>query len=266
MTKMKKAASPDIRPGGETGRFPEVEILGTRVHSVSMQRALRALEAMAGGIQSHHVVTVNPEFIMTARKNPEFQEILNRASLAVPDGMGVVWAARKLGQSIEERVTGVDLLENFAAIAAERGFRIFLLGAGPGVAERAAGILKEKNPGLLIAGTYGGSPRQEEEKEICERIRAASPHVLFVAYGSPQQDLWIERNRRELAIPVCAGIGGSLDYIAGVVPRAPRWLREIGFEWLYRLGRQPRRWRRMLALPGFAWEVLSSLRNRRNGK
>jgi len=119
-------------------------------------------------------------------------------------------------------------------------------------------VLQARYPGLIVAGTFAGSPRPEDAPHILERLRKARPDLLFVAYGAPQQDLWIARYQPELGIPVAMGVGGAFDFIAGVVPRAPRWMREIGLEWLYRLIRQPWRWRRMLALPRFVLAVLAA--------
>ncbi|MBN1967050.1 MAG: WecB/TagA/CpsF family glycosyltransferase, partial [Anaerolineae bacterium] len=136
------------------------------------------------------------------------------------------------------------------------GWRLFLLGAAPGVAERTAAVLECDYPGLQIAGTYAGSPAPQEEEAIIERVNASGADILFVAYGAPRQDDWIARNRERLNVRVAMGVGGSFDFIAGVVPRAPRWMQQIGLEWLFRLIRQPWRWRRMLRLPRFIWAVL----------
>ncbi len=238
--------------------FPSVEILGVRVHGVTMDVAVDAIEAMAANGGRNHVVTVNPEFIMTARKNEKFRRVLNAATIAIPDGVGVVYAARVMGFPIRERVTGADLVERLAERAARKGLRFFLLGAAPGVAERAAANLAARHPGLTVAGTHAGSPSRDEEDEICALIRAARPHALLVTFGSPNQDLWIDRNKERLGVPVCIGVGGTLDYIAGVIPRAPVWMQRSGLEWLFRLSRQPKRWRRMMALPAFAWELLAT--------
>ncbi|HUI64596.1 MAG TPA: WecB/TagA/CpsF family glycosyltransferase [Bacteroidota bacterium] len=232
-----------------------VDVLSVNVSRVTMSQTLSIVERMILGGGSHHVVTVNPEFIMTALGNATFRDILNSADLAIPDGMGIVLASRLLGKPIAERVTGVDLIEQFARVAAGKGFRFFLLGAAPGVAERAAEALKHACSGLVIAGTYSGSPLPAEEEEICLRIRECSPDVLLVAFGSPKQDLWIARTRERLKVPVSIGVGGSLDYIAGVIDRAPTWMRNVGLEWFHRLVNQPERWRRMLALPQFAARV-----------
>jgi len=243
-----------------------VQILSVRVHRVTMRESLALVDAMASSGRAHHVVTVNPEFIMTAQTNGAFRDVLNGADLALPDGMGIVHAARLLGKPVRERVTGVDFVNRFAEIAAARGYRLFLLGAAPGVAERAAAVLCRDWPGLIVAGTYAGSPHPREEAEICSRIAAARPHVLLVAYGSPGQDLWIARTRERLNVPVSIGVGGTLDYIAGVVKRAPEWACALGMEWTYRLVSQPSRWRRMLALPQFAAAVcVQALSSRAQG-
>jgi N-acetylglucosaminyldiphosphoundecaprenol N-acetyl-beta-D-mannosaminyltransferase len=150
----------------------------------------------------------------------------------------------------------VDLVDRLASLSADKGFRIYLLGAMPGVAERAAKVLCTHYAGLIVAGTDAGSPRAEDEAGIIAQVRAAHPHILLVAYGAPAQDMWIARNLDRLGVPVCIGVGGAFDYLAGVHPLAPRWLRRIGLEWLHRLVTQPWRWRRMLALPRFMWRVL----------
>lgn len=233
-------------------------ILGVRVHDVSMEETIACLERMAVSREPHHVVTVNPEFVMTARKDEDFREVLNKASLALPDGNGILWAARLLGKGMKERVPGIDAVLRFAPIARHLGLRIFLLGAAPGVAEATAERLMQSNPGLQVVGVYSGSPHPAEDDAICRRIEAARPDVLLVAYGSPRQDLWIHRNQPRLRVPIAMGVGGTFDFIAGVARRAPRWIRGAGFEWMHRLLREPHRWRRMTALPHFAWLVLSN--------
>jgi len=237
---------------------PIRRILGVRVHDVTMEEALRIVAGFLAKGGAHQICTVNPEFVMHARRDPAFFRVLEEADLNVPDGVGLLWAGRILRQPLRERVPGVELMEALAVRAAERGWRVFLLGAAEGVADRAAAVLQARYPGLIVAGTFAGSPRPEDAPHILERLRKARPDLLFVAYGAPQQDLWIARYQPELGIPVAMGVGGAFDFIAGVVPRAPRWMREIGLEWLYRLIRQPWRWRRMLALPRFVLAVLAA--------
>lgn len=232
-----------------------VEILGVQIHKVRMSDVLSLLEHMIESGERHHVMTVNPEFVMIAQRNQQFRSVLNNASLLFPDGIGLVLASGLLGGKLPERVAGVDVVEKFASIAGEKEYRMFLLGAAPGVAERAAAMLQQRYPRLIIAGTYAGSPHPSEEEEICRRINDVSPHMLLVAYGPPHQDLWIARNFYRINVPVSMGVGGTFDFIAHVIPRAPLMVRKSGLEWLYRLVRQPHRWRRMLALPRFAFLV-----------
>jgi len=230
------------------------------VDAVTFDQALACIEGFIADGRPHQIVTVNPEFVIAAQSDAEFRRIINVSALALPDGVGVWWASRHLGRPVPERIPGVDLVERLAALSAQRGYRIFFLGAMPGVADKAVEMLEACYPGLVVAGSYGGSPRLAEERDIVDRVRAAGPHVLFVAYGAPAQDRWIARNMHRLGVPVCIGVGGSFDYIAGVRPRAPHWLRGVGLEWLHRLITQPWRWRRMLALPRFAWAVFWSRR------
>jgi N-acetylglucosaminyldiphosphoundecaprenol N-acetyl-beta-D-mannosaminyltransferase len=206
----------------------------------------------------HQVATINPEFVVAARSDAAFAAALAGADLAVPDGAGLLLAARWVGHALRARVTGVDLCRRLASLAAERGYRLFLLGAAPGVAAAAAAAYSAANPGLVVAGTYAGSPRAEDEDEIVARVRAAAPHLLLVAYGAPAQDVWIARNLQRLGVPLVMGVGGVLDYVAGRSPYAPGWLRRLGLEWLYRLIRQPWRWRRIWrAVVVFAWLVVT---------
>ncbi len=233
-----------------------IQVLGVRIHDVTLEEAVDLVERLIEEGGPHQVVTVNPEFVMHARRDSLFRETLNGADLAVPDGVGITWAGRLLGQPFRGRVPGVELTQRLAERAAARGYRLFLLGAAPGVAEEAARRLQTHAPGVAIVGTYAGSPAPEEEEEIGRRIRAAAPHILLVAYGAPQQDLWLRRNLPRLEVPVGIGVGGTFDYLSGRVRRAPAWMRRAGLEWLYRLIRQPWRWRRMLALPLFALLVM----------
>ncbi len=207
--------------------------------------------------QFHHVCTINPEMVMIAQQDANFRHILQRVDLTVPDGIGLLWAARRRGQPLPERVTGSDGVPIIAERAAREGWRLFLLGAAPGVAEKAAAVLCARFPGLQLAGTFSGSPSPEQETELCARVNASRADVLFVAYGAPEQDKWIARNSPRLNVAMAMGVGGSFDFIAGIVPRAPLWLRRAGLEWLYRLYLQPWRIKRMLRLPRFVLAILT---------
>lgn len=218
-------------------------------------------EWVRAGEPARQVCTVNPEFVMMAQHDTLFRSILNRAALCVPDGVGLLWAARWLRSPLPERVTGSDGLPLIAEHAAREGWRLFLLGAAPGIAHKAADVLRERFPGIQIVGAYSGSPAPEEEDEIAAMVNASGAHLLFVAYGAPKQDAWIARNLPRLNVQMAMGVGGSLDFIAGVIPRAPLWMRRAGVEWLFRLYLQPRRIGRMMRLPRFVMAVL--LRERR---
>jgi N-acetylglucosaminyldiphosphoundecaprenol N-acetyl-beta-D-mannosaminyltransferase len=206
----------------------------------------------------HQVATVNPEFVIEARRNPAFREVLNNADLATPDGVGIVLAARLLGTPVKGRATGVAIVTRLAEMSAREGYSLFLLGAAPGVAEEAGRQLARRYPGVRIAGGYAGSPHDLDLPEIVKRIEAAQPDILLVAYGAPRQDLWIRHNRGVFAgsVKVAMGVGGVFDYLSGRVPLAPPLVRRLGFEWLYRLVKQPWRWRRILRVLWFGLLVV----------
>lgn len=245
------------------------EILHVPVDDVELDDALACiaewLSDPEGGLR--HVVTVNPEFVIAARRDATFAGVLKRSSLATADGVGIPIAARLLGLPHRRRVTGVDLVEGIAA-AGMSGVRLFLLGAADGVAREAASVLLDRHPNLKICGTFSGSAGEDGFNEIALRLEDAKPTVLLVAFGHPRQDLWIDAHREWLSehgILVAIGVGGAFDYLSGRVPRAPRVIRRAGLEWLYRLIRQPWRWRRQLALPLFVILVLRE-RLRRPGR
>jgi N-acetylglucosaminyldiphosphoundecaprenol N-acetyl-beta-D-mannosaminyltransferase len=239
-----------------------MRILGVRVDALTYADLLARIAAFIAAGSPHQIATVNPEFVMEARRNPAFAAALERAELCLADGVGLLWAARRLGRGLPERVTGSDGVPLIAQRAAEQGWRLFLLGAGPGVAQRTADILQVRFPGLVVVGAYAGSPATAEAAELIARIRETRPDILFVAYGAPRQDLWIGKYREALGVPVMMGVGGSFDFIAGVQKRAPRWVQRLNLEWLFRLLSQPWRWRRQLALPRFAWAVLRERREK----
>ncbi len=235
-----------------------VEILGVRVDSVTYDDVIDIMSNWIDEGGPHQIATVNPEFVMAAQRDARFRGTLRSADLCVADGVGLLWAARRLGQSLPERVTGSDLVPRVAAEAAARGWRVYLLGAAPGVADATAQVLTTQNPGLRIAGSFSGSPSALDAPAIVAWVRHARPDVLFVAYGAPAQDLWIAAHGDALGVPVMMGVGGAFDHIAGVQRRAPGWIQRLQLEWLYRLATQPWRWRRQLALPKFVLAVLAA--------
>lgn len=203
-----------------------------------------------------HITTVNAEYVVRAQHDAEFLRVLRSADLATPDSAGVLWALRRQGIRLPYRVGGSDLIWSLSLQAAEFGHRVFLLGGQPGIAERAAERLTRAYPGLCVAGTFAGTPRPSDEESIVHLVRRSEADILFVAFGAPRQDLWIARNLVATGVSCALGIGGSFDYVAGAAARAPVWMREYNLDWLWRLAVQPWRWRRMLALPRFAWLVL----------
>ncbi len=216
-----------------------------------IQRWIKADE----GLQQ--VCTINPEFLVMAQRDPVFRVVLRQHSaLNVVDGWGAVWALRARGVTVPERVTGSDAVPLIIERAATQGWRVFLLGAWEGVAADAARIFEAQHPDVQIVGTYAGSPAPEDAEAIIAQVNASDADILLVAYGAPRQDIWIHQHRDALRVKMAMGIGGTLDFITGRVPRAPGWWRRTGLEWLYRLYKQPWRWRRMLRLPLFVWWVL----------
>ena len=234
-----------------------IVILGIPIHDVTPGETLELIEGYVAEKTPHQICTVNPEFIMTAQNDAEFRRVLNQSTLNIPDGVGVLWAARRLGRRFRERVGGSDLVAQIANRAAAAGWKIFLLGAAEGVAEQADVKLRQRHPTLKIVGTFAGSPALDQEDSIVARIRSAAPDILLVAYGAPRQDKWLARNLARTGAAVGIGIGGSLDHIVGKQKRAPKWVQRLWLEWLYRLIKEPRRWHRQLVLPKFVWHVLT---------
>ena len=235
----------------------QVKVLGVRVDCLEMQATLDRIEKLVGDGGAHLVATVNPEFIMRARRDPEFARVLESADLCLADGTGVVWAARRQGCAISAPVTGTDLIPPLAALCARRGFRLFLLGAEPGVAAELAARLASEHPELAVAA-HQGSPDPSADEATVSLIRAHRTQVLLVAFGAPKQELWIDRLKDRVGVAVGIGVGGAFDYLTGRVQRAPMWMRRAGLEWLYRLLHQPWRVRRMAVLPVYAVKVLSA--------
>ena len=238
------------------------KILGSAVDVVDQDQCMKRIAAFMQESGSHHIITLNAEIVYQARNDNELLDIINRADLVTPDGIGVVWAGKRLGYAFNERVTGIDLLQRIGANAAEQGWSIYFLGAAPAVAERAAEKLCSQFPGLHVLGVRDGYFTAEQLPEIVADIQALSPDFLFVALGAPKQDFFIDQYRDQLGARVLIGVGGSFDVIAGDKKRAPKWMIRWHLEWLYRLLAEPQRWRRQLALPKFIWAVLRQRRTK----
>ena len=221
-----------------------VAILGVPFDHVSLSDAIARIEAMIASRQPHYVVTANVDFLVQAHRDVELRRILLDADLVLCDGTPLVWASRWLGNALPERVAGSDLPPALVRRAAEKGHRIFLLGAAQGVAAEAAARLKAEHPGIKIVGHY--SPPYSDllamnHEEIARRVRDCAPDILLVSFGCPKQEKWIAMHYRSLGVPVAIGVGATIDFLAGRVKRAPDWMRRTGTEWLYRLAQEPRR-------------------------
>jgi N-acetylglucosaminyldiphosphoundecaprenol N-acetyl-beta-D-mannosaminyltransferase len=249
----------------------QVGILGAYIDYVTLDEAVqRTTEFVADG-SPHQVVTVNVDFIRLAQQDREFMSIINRSDLAIADGMPLVWASGWVGDRLPERVTGVELVQKCCELAAQEGYRVFLLGGEDGVAQGAAGILTERCPNLQVVGTYSppfGPFSEEEDRKMVDMIREARPHILFVAFGAPKQDMWIAQHRDELQVPLAVGVGGVFNFLTGRVSRAPQWMQEHGLEWFYRVVQEPKRlWRRYFLhdLPIVARMAMEGMRVRSMG-
>ena len=241
-----------------------MRILGIRVDNLDMAAALdfiaAAINACAGGAPLKRVVTLNPEGVYLASVDASFARIVESADLVTADGTGLLWAAKKLGQPLRERVTGIDLLQETCRRAATAGWRLYLLGAQPGLAEQAAAQLKARYAGLNICGVHHGYFNGAEDAVVAQ-INAAAPDILFVALGQPAQERFCAVYQQRLQAAVAIGVGGSFDVLAGRLKRAPRFMQRLRLEWLWRLLLQPSRWPRLLIIFKFMWKVKQSAKH-----
>jgi len=218
-----------------------VIIMGIPFDKVTLDSALTLLlEKLADNTRGFFVATPNPEMLLAARKNETFRKILQKTDLNIPDGTGIIWAAKHHATPLPERVTGTDLMQALCHKVMP-DTRIFLLGAAPGVAKKAARKLKEQKR-LNIVGTFSGLADPHDDLNLQKIINNTRPDLLFVAFGAPKQEFWLARNLPHLpTVKLAMGVGGAFDFIAGVRSRAPAWMRRAGLEWLYRLFQQPKR-------------------------
>lgn len=234
-----------------------VAVLDVMIDVVTMEEAVRTVEQFITQKKTHLVVTPNAEIIMMAQDDRQLAKIINNADLVVPDGAGVVWAARHNGDVMPERVAGYDLVQNLLARACTQKYRIYMLGGAPGIAQKAKSIAEKRYPGLQIVGTRHGFFTQSDESEIISNIKSSCPDILLVALGVPRQEKWLSEYIKQIGVPVSIGVGGTFDVMAGVVKRAPLWMQNAKLEWLYRLVSEPKRAIRMLALPRFVMLVIT---------
>lgn len=234
-----------------------IEIFGVTISGTQRSQLLRKVWLQRK--EMLHVATVNPEYIMEARNNIKFKEILSQC-LTTADGWGIVWASKILHNRDLTRISGVELVDEILKHANENGEKVFLLGAKDGVAEKAALLMGKKYP-LAHFSWYSGAQtvrveKSEEASMTIAKINGFEPDYLLVAYGSPWQDMWIEENRPYLRARVAVGVGGTLDEWAGIVSPCPAWIDQMGLKWVWRLVHEPRRWKRIIKVLQFGTLVM----------
>jgi len=227
------------------------EVLGVRVHAVQMEDVVARMEQWIRERDRCHIVApTSMHGIVEAQHDPSFKEILNSTDAVVPDGMPLVWLGRSAGHDLPRRVYGPDVMLDFCEKTARQGYRHFFYGGERGVPERLAESLKRRFPSLEVCGTFSPPFRPldpEEDREIVAMISRATPDVLWVGLGTPKQERWMHEHRGTLSVPVLVGVGAAFDFVSGRRRQAPRWMRERGLEWFFRLLQEPGRlWRRYL--------------------
>ncbi|OUQ75167.1 WecB/TagA/CpsF family glycosyltransferase [Flavonifractor sp. An100] len=225
----------------------KTEILGVQFDNLTRQEAAQRGAELLEENQFHYVVTPNPEFLLAAEGDREFRNILNEADLVLPDGIGVVYSAKILGTPLKGRVPGIEFAQDMLECLNEKGGRLYLLGAKPGVAEEAGRRILERYPQIVLCGTHDGYFK--DEQAVLLEVAAARPDLLFVCLGAPKQEKWMARWGKHTGARLAIGLGGCLDVFAGNVERAPEAWRKLGLEWAYRLKQEPSRASRMARLP-----------------
>lgn len=234
----------------------KIVILGVPFDDVTLQTAVKKSEEMIEKNGQFQIATPNPEMVLEAQKNEKFLKILQSTALNIPDGIGIVWASKWLSfrgkaASLSERVTGTDLMEKIIKKSSEKSSplfqkKIFLLGAAERVAEKTKKIFEKKFPEIRITGCESRTPDKKDEENLIQKINDSQTEILFVAYGAPEQELWIARNLHKMPkVKIAIGVGGAFDFFAGIRKRAPKWMQKTGIEWLYRVIQEPRRIKRI---------------------
>lgn len=229
---------------------PRANILGVGISALTMRWTLEIIDSWIERDERRYICVATVHSVMEAQRDPALRAILNQSGLTTPDGMPLVWLSRRLGFPHVERVYGPDLLLALAEHGLERGYRHFFYGGAPGVAERLADRLRERFPGIRIAGVYAPPFRpllREEDALVVALINRLRPEIVWVGLGCPKQEHWMAEHVERLEVPVLIGVGAAFDFLSGVKRQAPRWMQHHGLEWLFRLAQEPRRlWRRYL--------------------
>lgn len=218
-----------------------IEMMGCQIDNLSMEETLQTIETFIHSGKPHQHVVVNVDKLVKASRDEELRRIINECALINVDGMPVVWASRLLGKGLKERVAGVDLFEALMKRSAEKGWRVFLLGAREDVVSGVKSLYEEKYSGLTVAGYRNGYWKPEDEAAVVEQIKEARADLLFVAISSPKKEQFLGRHLAEMKVPFAMGVGGTFDVAVGKVKRAPVWMQKAGLEWFYRFLQEPRR-------------------------
>jgi N-acetylglucosaminyldiphosphoundecaprenol N-acetyl-beta-D-mannosaminyltransferase len=225
--------------------------VGVEIDNLSLQEVKHKIIEMINTGEKGYIVTPNASHVVLLQKDKEFKKAYENASLVLADGMPIIWVSRILGQPLKEKISGSDIFPLLCRVASQKDYKVFLLGAGPGIAKKASEALIKEFPNLKIVGTYSPlynfQTNIEENKKINKIVNVAAPDILFVGLGAPKQEKWIYYNLNMLNIKIAIGVGAAFDFIAGAVKRAPKWMQKIGLEWFFRLIQEPKRmWRRYL--------------------
>jgi len=234
-----------------------VEILGVPVDCLTMEAALERVDNLVTGNKPAAIIAVNSEKVIRAKKDPKLLKQLTNAGLLIPDGIGIVWAARILGLGYMERVPGSDLMPRICERTVQKDHKLFLFGGSPAVNEQAVAVLRARYPGIQIVGNQHGYINKEDIPNLIKNINHSGAEILFVALGSPSQEQWIASHLSKLNVKICQGVGGTFDVISGYVARAPAIIRKTNLEWLYRVIVQPRKLPRAILNIKFAYLVIT---------
>jgi N-acetylglucosaminyldiphosphoundecaprenol N-acetyl-beta-D-mannosaminyltransferase len=242
-----------------------IYIAGIKINNITVKEVIDEVAGIIERKYKGYIVTPNAAHIVLLQKDKEFQDLYENANLILPDGVSLMWASRILGKSLQEKISGSDLLPLLCEVAAKKAYKVFFLGGAPGIAESARIILTQKYPGLKISGVccppYGFENDTIENENIIRMINSCMPDLLFVGLGTPKQEKWIYKYRNQYNAIVSIGIGASFDFVVGRLHRGPRWVQKIGLEWLFRFIQEPRRlWKRyLIGNAVFMWLVMKDL-------
>ncbi|WP_442602587.1 WecB/TagA/CpsF family glycosyltransferase [Paenibacillus sp. KN14-4R] len=239
-----------------TPPFPVVSLYGIPVSRMNMKETVSYLKHVIDSRTPHQVITANPIMLMEALNNPDYHNMMSKADLIVPDGAGVVWAANHVGQPVQERVAGFDLVQELMRAGEVKRWKVYLVGATTEVIEAAAAKLQRDFPTIRIVGVRNGYFGSDEDAQVIADIRVQDPDILLVGRSAASQEPWIAQHKAELGVPVVIGVGGSFDVLSGKLKRAPKLFQKLRLEWFYRLLQEPWRYKRMLLLPKFALKVM----------